>query len=133
MDKTVLVVDDDPNIAHLLAALLEEEGFEVGCAYDGQQALAEVERRRPGLVVADVMMPKLDGITLTQQLRNRGHHTPVILISAVYADVDLPGVRFVPKPFDIDYVVAVVNRVYQEANAAAEGGGAAQREPYDRG
>lgn len=115
MPKTVLVVDDDANIAELVAALLEDEGYGVRCAFDGREALEEIERNPPGLIVSDVMMPKLDGVSLTQQLRTRGHRTPVVLMSAVYADVDIPGVRFVPKPFDIDYIVAVVNRIFAEA------------------
>jgi len=115
MDKTVLVVDDDHNICELVAALLEDEGFDVRCAFDGRAALAEIERQPPGLVVSDVMMPELDGVSLTEQIRRRGHRLPIVLMSAVYADVDIPGVRFIPKPFDIDYIVAVVNRVYDEA------------------
>lgn len=115
MEKSILVVDDDIQIAELVATLLEDEGFRVRCAENGQVALLEIDRDPPGLVVSDVMMPKLDGVSLTRQIRRRGHQTPVILMSAVYADVDVPGVRFVPKPFDIDDIVAVVNRVYSEA------------------
>ena len=115
MDHTILVVDDDKQIAELVAALLLEEGYCVRCAFDGRQALREIERDPPGLVISDVMMPQLDGVSLTQQIRRRGLRTPVVLMSAVYADVDIPGVRFVPKPFDLDYIVAVVKRVLEEA------------------
>ncbi len=115
MMKTVLVVDDDAHIAELIASLLEDEGYGVRCAHDGHAALREIDREPPGIVVSDVMMPSLDGVSLTQHLRDRGDATPVVLMSAVYADVDIPGVRFIPKPFDIDYIVAVVNRIFHDA------------------
>ena len=117
MGGAVLVVDDDPAIAGVLAELLADEGYAVRTARDGQAALAELARAPAAVVVADVMMPKLDGVTLTQKLRGRGDGTPVVLMSAVYADVDIPGVRFVRKPFDLEYMVAVVERVLAEAAA----------------
>ncbi len=117
MKRTVLIVDDDPPIAALLADLLQNEGYAVRCAHDGQAALDIIEREPPGLIVTDIMMPKIDGLTLTNRLRRRGDGTPVVLMSAVYADVDIPGVRFVPKPFDLDYIVAVVERVFAEGAA----------------
>ena len=118
MGETVLVVDDDPGIAGFLAALLADEGYAVRCAFDGQQALEEVARDPVDLVLTDVMMPRIDGVTLTAKLRERGDRTPVVLMSAAYADVDIPGVRFVPKPFDLEYMVAVVKRVLTEARLA---------------
>ena len=116
--RRVLVADDDPVILGFLAALLADEGYAVRCAFDGREALAKLARERVDLVVSDVMMPRLDGVALTQTLRERGDRTPVVLMSAAYADVDLPGVRFVPKPFDLDQMVAVVERALAEARAA---------------
>src|SRR5215204_634757 len=109
--KTILVVDDERPICDLLAELFEEEGYRVLRAYDGVTALATAERYRPDLILSDVMMPGLDGVSLTRRLRERGQRVPVVLMSAVYADVDLPHVRFVPKPFDVDNVLAVVERL----------------------
>ena len=117
LKRTVLIVDDEPAITDLLAALFEDEGYAVRRAHDGHAALDEIARDPPGLVVTDVMMPRLDGLTLTNRLRQRGDRTPVVLMSAVYADVDIPGVRFVPKPFDLDYIVAVVGRVFEDGAA----------------
>ncbi len=109
--KTILVVDDERPICNLLAELFDEEGYRVYRAYDGMTALATAERYRPDLILSDVMMPGLDGVSLTRRLRERGQRVPVVLMSAVYADVDLPHVRFVPKPFDVDNVLAVVERL----------------------
>jgi CheY-like chemotaxis protein len=105
---TVLVVDDEPAIREVIAALLEDEGYLVRHAKDGLEALDAINENRIDLIVSDVVMPRLDGASLVRRLRRRGHLTPVVLMSAVYADVDLPGVRFVPKPFEIDRLLGTV-------------------------
>lgn len=112
-DQTVLVVDDERYIVDLLADLLEEEGYGVRRAYDGAAALEIIEQHAPDLVLADVMMPYLDGLSLVGKLRERGVRTPIILMSAAvtprYTDV-----TFVPKPFDIDHVLHVIARELPE-------------------
>jgi CheY-like chemotaxis protein len=105
---TVLVVDDEPAIREVIATLLEDEGYLVRHAKDGLEALDAINVDRIDLIVSDVVMPRLDGASLVRRLRRRGHLTPVVLMSAVYADVDLPGVRFVPKPFEIDRLLGTV-------------------------
>jgi CheY-like chemotaxis protein len=105
---TVLVVDDEPAIREVIATLLEDEGYLVRHAKDGLEALNAINGDRIDLIVSDVVMPRLDGASLVRRLRRRGHLTPVVLMSAVYADVDLPGVRFVPKPFEIDRLLGTV-------------------------
>jgi CheY-like chemotaxis protein len=110
MPNKVLVVDDDPAMLAVLRQLLGDEGFEVSLAFDGRQALNLITKDQPDLVVTDIMMPQLDGVGLTRKLRERGHKTPVVLMSAVFDDVDLPGVRFIPKPFEIDHFVQVIHR-----------------------
>ena len=106
-DRTVLVVDDERYIVDLLADLLEEEGYGVRRAYDGAAALSMIEQYAPDIILADVMMPYLDGLALVGKLRERGVKTPIILMSAAvtprYSDV-----TFVPKPFDIDHVLQVI-------------------------
>ena len=112
MPPTILVVDDEPLISLTLADLLHDAGYRVRQAHDGQQALDLIDLDPPDLVVADVMMPLVDGVTLTRRLRDRGDRTPVVLMSAAYAGVDIPGVRFLPKPFDLDHLLQVVDRVF---------------------
>jgi DNA-binding response OmpR family regulator len=114
-NKTILVVDDERPICDLLAELFEDEGYLVSRAYDGVAALAAAERQRPDLILSDVMMPGLDGVSLIHRLRDRGVRAPAVLMSAVYDDVDLPKVRFVPKPFDIDELLAVVKRLVRSS------------------
>ena len=105
---TVLVVDDEPAIREVIATLLEDEGYLVRHAKDGLEALDAIDGSQIDLIVSDVVMPRLDGASLVRKLRRRGHLMPVVLMSAVYADVDLPGVRFVPKPFEIDRLLGTV-------------------------
>jgi len=104
----VLVVDDEPAIRETVATLLEEEGYRVRRARDGVEALSTLAGNGIDLILADVNMPRLDGATLVRKLRGRGNRIPIVLMSAIYADVDLPGVRFVPKPFAIDRLLGAV-------------------------
>jgi len=104
----VLVVDDEPAIRETVATLLEEEGYRVRRARDGVEALSTLAGDRIDVILADINMPRLDGTALVRKLRRRGNRTPIVLMSAIYADVDLPGVRFVPKPFAIDRLLGAV-------------------------
>ena len=114
MRGTVLVVDDEPTVRDLVAELLEEEGFLTRRAPDGQAALEMLDEDGIDLVVSDVHMPRLDGLSLVRRLRDRGHAVPVVLMSGVVARVDVPGAPFVRKPFDADHLVATVGRVMDE-------------------
>lgn len=105
---SVLVVDDEPGIRETVAALLEDEGYLVSRARDGLEALSVVESRPFDLVLSDVKMPRLDGIALVRRLRRGGYDLPIVLMSAVYADVDLAGLTFVPKPFDFSFLLSRV-------------------------
>jgi CheY-like chemotaxis protein len=116
---TVLIVEDEPAIRAVVAALLEEEGYAVRRARDGLEALSIIESDPVDLILSDVVMPKLDGASLVRRLRQRGQFVPVVLMSAVYADVDLPGVPFVPKPFDADRLLEAVSTA-MTANGKAD-------------
>src|SRR5688500_3133411 len=81
---TILVVDDEPQIVDLLTSALEDEGYQVACAYDGEQAWNLVHQQPPDLIISDVSMPRLDGLDLVRRLRRCWQlaRTPVILMSA---------------------------------------------------
>jgi CheY-like chemotaxis protein len=110
MSRSILVVDDDQAVVRALADLLTAEGYRVRCAYDGHEALREITREPPDLVLSDVMMPELDGATLAHQLWPRGRGIPIVLLSAVYATINLPGVQFLAKPFELDDLLRVIAR-----------------------
>ncbi len=78
----VLVVDDEPQVREIVASYLEREGFAVRTAADGTEALAELARQRADLVVLDLMLPGVDGLTVLRQLRESGDEVPVIVLSA---------------------------------------------------
>ena len=109
-NHTILVVDDERYIVDLLADLLEEEGYTVRRAYDGLAALADIEKAKPDLVVADVMMPRLDGLSLASTLQERGTSIPIILMSAAVTPRNA-GMMFIAKPFDIEVMLDSIKQI----------------------
>jgi len=87
---------------------LQDEGYAVRQASDGLQAIDELQADNVDLVLSDVRMPRLDAPSLARRLRGRGHAVPVVLMSAIDVEVDLAGVRFLPKPFDRDHLLHVI-------------------------
>ncbi len=118
---TVLVVEDEPVIRELMAILLEDEGYAVRQAVDGLQALEMLEQHGIDLILSDVKMPRLDGASLVHRLRSRGDAIPVVLMSAVYAEVDLPGVRFLRKPVNCEHLLTIIATALREIGRTAYG------------
>jgi two-component system, OmpR family, response regulator len=122
-EARLLVVDDEPNIRELLAASLRFAGFEVDTAADGQQAVRKALDGTPDLVVLDVMLPDLDGFTVTRRLREQGRHMPVVFLTArddtsdKIAGLTVGGDDYVTKPFSLDEVVARIRAVLRRARA----------------
>jgi DNA-binding response OmpR family regulator len=108
----VLLVEDDHAITSFVEPELERRNLSVRCAYDGQEALAQVERFRPELIVLDIMLPKLDGVGVLNGIRQSGNRVPVIMLTA--RDTTLDKVHslnhgaddYLTKPFDIEELVA---------------------------
>jgi CheY-like chemotaxis protein len=115
MVPTVLVVDDEKFIVELIADILAEEGYEVSCAGDGFEAEQVIDRNPPDLVIADLMMPRMDGVELIQHIRQRPERIEVLLLSAVRKPGNL-DVPFLPKPFDVDELVETVGWLTQQSN-----------------
>jgi two-component system OmpR family response regulator len=113
----VLVVDDEPAIRELVTTVLRYEGFDVAAAETGREALTEVERFRPHLVVLDVMLPDLDGFDVQQRLTESGLRTPVVFLTARDAVEDrvrgltIGGDDYLTKPFSLDELVARIRAV----------------------
>jgi DNA-binding response OmpR family regulator len=83
--KYLLIVDDDPDFMDSVATLLEARGFEVGKAYDGMEGEASIKKRRPDVLILDVMMPKKNGYQLCKELKSNNwtKDIPIILLTAV--------------------------------------------------
>lgn len=125
MAQRILVVDDDKDIVRLVKAYLEEAGFEVLVAYDGERALHAVRREHPDLMVLDLMMPGRSGWEVTQLVRGDPAiaATPIIMLTARVEDTDkilgleLGADDYIPKPFNPQEVVARVRAVLRRATA----------------
>lgn len=116
-EAKLLVVDDEPNIRELLSTSLRFAGFEVISAGNGRDALAAAEADAPDLAVLDVMLPDMDGFTVTRRLRAAGKHFPVLFLTAKDDTEDkvtgltVGGDDYVTKPFSLDEVVARIRAV----------------------
>lgn len=111
--ETVLVVDDEESIAQLLGEFLESAGYRVLLAGNGHAALTLARVFHPALILADLVMPEMDGHEFVQALRAmpRVSDVPVILMSSTRPTAAvLREVPFIAKPFDLDAVLAYVDR-----------------------
>jgi two-component system nitrogen regulation response regulator GlnG len=112
----VLIVDDEESICWGLSRLLAESGHEVSVAASAEQALASVERRGPDLVVLDVRLPGMDGLTAMQHFTARAGDIPIVVITAFgNLEVAVAAMRngafdYLSKPFDLDQAAAVIDR-----------------------
>jgi two-component system, OmpR family, response regulator len=125
-EAKLLVVDDEPNIRELLSTSLRFAGFEVVSAGNGREALAAVEAHAPDLAVLDVMLPDMDGFTVTRRLRAAGKHFPVLFLTAKDDTEDkvtgltVGGDDYVTKPFSLDEVVARIRAVLRRTQPMLE-------------
>jgi DNA-binding response OmpR family regulator len=109
----ILVVDDDREIVRAIAINLEREGYSVLCAYDGTEALELIAENDVKLIILDIMMPRLDGLSVLMKMRE-GNNIPVILLSAKSEDTDkilglsIGADDYVTKPFNPDELIARV-------------------------
>ncbi len=121
-EATLLVVDDEPNIRELLATSLRFAGFEVHSAADGAGALRLARQVQPDLMVLDVMLPDMDGFTVTRRLREKGQHVPVLFLTARDDTADkitgltVGGDDYVTKPFSLEEVVARIRAVLRRTH-----------------
>jgi len=117
---TILTADDDPQLLRLVARNLQLEDYEVLTASDGKQALEQIEMYMPDLVLLDVMMPKMDGFTVCQRVREFSN-VPIIIITARGQDqdkvrgLDLGADDYLTKPFSVDELLARVRAVLRRA------------------
>lgn len=111
---TILIADDDLEIAELIEIHLKKEGYQVMKATDGEEAIRIIQSKPIDLVVLDIMMPKMDGYEVTRQIRMK-HHMPIIFLSAKTSDFDkvtglvLGADDYMTKPFTPIELVARVN------------------------
>ena len=116
MDKKVLIVEDDSNIAELLRLYLEKDGFTVRCAADGAAGVAEAKAYQPDLILLDIMLPIMDGWAVLRAVRQISS-VPVIMLTAKGETFDkVTGLEmgaddYIVKPFEIKELLARVHAV----------------------
>ncbi len=116
----VVVADDDPQLLRLVTRNLQLEGYDVISASDGQQALEQIEATAPDLALLDVMMPRLDGFTVCERVREFSS-LPIIMVTARGQDqdkvhgLDLGADDYLTKPFSVDELLARVRAVLRRA------------------
>ncbi|MDU5950559.1 MAG: response regulator transcription factor, partial [Paenibacillus macerans] len=125
MNKQILIVDDDDKIAKLIEIYLVNEGYDVVKAGDGLKALDIMEREAVDLVILDVMMPGLDGISVCLKIRET-RTTPILMLSAKDGDMDkITGLMtgaddYMVKPFNPLELVARVKSLLRRSSYAAQ-------------
>ena len=125
-EARLLVVDDEPNIRDLLATSLRFAGFEVFTASTGNEAIREATEHQPDLMVLDVMLPDMDGFTVTRRLRDRGEQYPILFLTAKdetqdkVAGLTVGGDDYVTKPFSLEEVVARIRAVLRRTHGGSE-------------
>lgn len=126
----LLIVEDDLDILELLASILTFRGYRVVTARNGREGLEVVQRERPEIVIADIMMPKLDGFGLVHRLRINPdtRDIPVVFITATYVApedkefaLSIGATRFIQKPIDIeDFLTTIAELSEQDVSTAIE-------------
>jgi DNA-binding response OmpR family regulator len=111
---SVLVVDDEPQVAWVLRLTLEHEGYRTHTASNGIEALEELHKHHPSLMVLDLMMPEMDGWSVLKEMTKMRDRPRVVIVSALTGPDDkakataLGADAFVPKPFDIEELIGVL-------------------------
>lgn len=119
MSHKILIVDDEPNIVISLEFLMEQSGFEVRVARDGEEALAQMKAFEPDLVLLDVMLPVRSGFEVCQKIRENSawDHVKIVMLSAKGRDLEigkglaLGADSYVTKPFSTKELISQVKRL----------------------
>jgi two-component system OmpR family response regulator len=123
MSHTILVIEDDRDIAELVALHLRDEGFEVDLVHDGRDGLAMAEQGHYDLLVLDLMLPGMDGLSICRQLRAGPDFLPILMLTAKSSELDrvlgleMGADDYLTKPFSIRELVARVKAQLRRSEA----------------
>lgn len=117
MNQTILIVEDEPSIVTLLQYNLEQHHFNTVIAYDGEEALQRFKERDYALIILDIMLPKLDGISVCKSIRSINEQVPIIMLTAKNTEHDkIQGLElgaddYLTKPFSPKELLARINAI----------------------
>jgi two-component system response regulator MprA len=121
---TVLIAEDDRQIREALDRILRFEGYETLLTNDGAAALEAVSEQRPDVVVLDVMMPFVDGLSVARKLREKGDRTPILMLTARQetsdrvAGLDAGADDYLSKPFELDELLARIRALLRRSDGS---------------
>lgn len=119
----ILVVDDEPPVGEILSEFFTPKGYEVICALGGLEGLSKLEKFQPDVVLLDVRMPDMDGITVLRRIRDANTRVGVLMMSgntdseAAKETLQLGAFDYILKPFDFDYLDRAVHKMLTAADA----------------
>jgi len=117
---SVLLVEDEENLHEALKLNLELEGYEITSAYNGTEALRKVEQEYFDLIIMDVMLPEVDGITVTEMIRIQNNEVPILILSAKNTSADrVLGLKkgaddYLTKPFNLEELLLRVHKLIEK-------------------
>ena len=122
---SILLVEDEVNLHDALKLNLTLEGYEVSSAFDGPIALQQIEKAHFDLIILDVMLPGLDGYSITEMIRLKNNQTPILILSAKNTTLNkIQGLKlgaddYMTKPFNLEELLLRVSKLIQKSNAAS--------------
>jgi two-component system alkaline phosphatase synthesis response regulator PhoP len=122
---SILLVEDEEHLHEALKLNLEMEGYEVDSAYDGQEALKQIQSAHYDLVILDIMLPSLDGFSITERMRLNNNQTPILILSAKNTSANrVQGLKlgaddYLTKPFNLEELLLRVAKMIQKHSLQA--------------
>ncbi len=121
--KTIMVVDDNPDIVTIVKTLLEGKGYKVQSAYSGQEVFHRLAEQKPDLIILDIMMPRMDGLEVLTRLKSYSNSRPIPVVlltakqpdEAIFGGYDIWADSYITKPFTNPQLLNVINRLIGEA------------------
>jgi two-component system copper resistance phosphate regulon response regulator CusR len=122
----ILLIEDEVKTLNLIKEGLEENNAQVDIAYDGQMGLTLAERNEYSLIISDIILPEINGLTLCKTLRDNGNHTPILLLTAlgttedIITGLDAGADDYLSKPFEFSELKARIRALTRRGNAVIQ-------------